>query len=162
MHRPFRIDRITPLARFLSTRRSADLHFSNEYYFAGLFKRKVGHPPGRYRRMVEAGKVIRFDIVEVNRATTSTSNSASRMRKNNLRNNPVPAETVSAANLYQNPLSTPKQGLTNEKIGVILIKKRVVIVSVFPKKEAKLLKCFMPFHRRPHAGTPHRQHVLRT
>ncbi len=44
---------------------SADLHFSNEYYFAGLFKRKVGHSPGRYRRMVEAGKVIRFDIVEV-------------------------------------------------------------------------------------------------
>ncbi|UKI34266.1 MAG: AraC family transcriptional regulator [Lentisphaeria bacterium] len=24
---------------------SADLHFSNEYYFAGLFKRKVGHSP---------------------------------------------------------------------------------------------------------------------
>lgn len=44
---------------------SADLHFSNEYYFAGLFKRKVGHSPGRYRRMVEAGKVIWFDIVEV-------------------------------------------------------------------------------------------------
>lgn len=44
---------------------SADLHFSNEYYFAGLFKRKVGHSPGWYRRMVEAGKVIRFDIVEV-------------------------------------------------------------------------------------------------
>lgn len=44
---------------------SADLHFSNEYYLAGLFKRKVGHSPGRYRRMVEAGKVIWFDIVEV-------------------------------------------------------------------------------------------------
>lgn len=65
MHRPFRIDRITPSARFLSTRGSADLHFSNEYYLAGLFKRKVGHFPGRYRRMVEAGKVIWFDIEEV-------------------------------------------------------------------------------------------------
>ena len=44
---------------------STDLHFSNEYYFAGLFKRKVGYSPGRYRRTVEAGKVIQFDIVEV-------------------------------------------------------------------------------------------------
>ena len=44
---------------------SADLHFSNEYYFAELFKRKIGYSPGRYRRTVEAGKVIQFDIVEI-------------------------------------------------------------------------------------------------
>ena len=52
-----------------STRRTikqiaADLHFSNEYYFAGLFKRKVGHAPGQYRKIAVAGELHQFDLVE--------------------------------------------------------------------------------------------------
>ncbi len=52
-----------------STRRTikqiaADLHFSNEYYFAGLFKRKVGHAPGQYRRIAATGELHQVDLVE--------------------------------------------------------------------------------------------------
>lgn len=43
---------------------AADLCFSNEYYFAGIFKRKTGYSPGHYRRMVREGKVIHFEIIE--------------------------------------------------------------------------------------------------
>ncbi len=52
-----------------STRRTIkqiadDLHFSNEYYFAGLFKRKVGYAPGQYRKVAANGELCHFDLVE--------------------------------------------------------------------------------------------------
>lgn len=43
---------------------AADLCFSNEYYFAGFFKRRTGYAPGQFRRISREGKVIHFDIVE--------------------------------------------------------------------------------------------------
>lgn len=39
-----------------------DLCFSNEYYFAGLFKKKTGCAPGRYRRLGERGEIIEFEL----------------------------------------------------------------------------------------------------
>ena len=44
------------LASALTVRSVADALCSSESYLSKLFKRKVGHSPGRYRRMVEAGK----------------------------------------------------------------------------------------------------------
>ncbi|WP_367882706.1 AraC family transcriptional regulator [Victivallis vadensis] len=43
---------------------SAGLYFSNEYYFAGLFKKKTGLSPGRYRRKTEEGTLTDFNIIE--------------------------------------------------------------------------------------------------
>ena len=43
---------------------SAGLYFSNEYYFAGLFKKKTGLSPGRYRREAGEGTLVDFNIIE--------------------------------------------------------------------------------------------------
>ncbi len=45
---------------------SADLCFDNEYYFARLFKKKIGYSPGLYRKLAREGKVIKFAIIEDN------------------------------------------------------------------------------------------------